>query len=270
MTFDNRSLTLRQTLLDTLYHGGRGHLPSACSCVDIVRVLYDSILRFHPQEPFWVERDRFILSKGHGCIALYTLLADKGFFPKEELSTFCKFESRLGGHPERILPGVEVPTGSLGHGPSLGVGMALAAKLDNRPTRIFVLCGDGESNEGSFWEACLSAAKYKLENFVIIIDYNKMQSWDNVNKIIPLEPYAKKIESFGFAVQEVDGHDIAALENIFSKLPLSANKPSCIICHTIKGKGFPSLENNLKWHHKTKLSEAEYEKLSKELSGETK
>lgn len=266
---DQRSLDLRRLMLDTLYRGGRGHLPSAFSCTDIVRVLYDDILHLRPTEPFWPDRDRFILSKGHGCLAQYALLADKGFFPKEELSSFCAFGSRLGGHPEReLLPGVEAATGSLGHGPSLGVGMALAARLDNRPSRIFVLCGDGESNEGSVWEACLSASKHDLENFILLVDYNKQQSWDDVEKILPLEPYADKFRSFGFATVEIDGHDVTALQSVLKNLPRTAGKPSCIICHTIKGKGIASLERNLSWHHKTRLSEEEYAALVKELEGD--
>ncbi len=266
MNFDKRSIKLRQTMLDTLYQGGRGHLPSACSCVDIIRVLYDSVLHFRPQEPLWSERDRFILSKGHGCLAHYILLADKGFFPKEELASFCAFGSRLGGHPEReLLPGIEASTGSLGHGPSLGIGMALAARLDHRKSRSFVLCGDGESNEGSVWEACLSAAKNHLDSFTLIMDYNKLQSWDIVKNIIPLEPYVQKFQSFGFAVTEVNGHDIKELESTFTRLPLVPGKPSCVICHTVKGKGIPSIENQLQWHHKTRLSVEEYEAMSKEL-----
>lgn len=263
-----RTQLLRRRTLDTLYKGGRGHLPSALSCIDIVSVLYDSILRFDPKEPRWTERDRFILSKGHGCLAQYALLADKGFFPSKELDRFCAFEAPLGGHPERgLIPGVEASTGSLGHGPSLGVGMALAARLDKRSSRVFVLCGDGETDEGSVWEACLSAAKHKLDNFILIIDYNKLQSWDAVAKILPLEPYADKFRAFGFAVAEVDGHALEPLEEIFSSLPLVPGKPSCIICHTVKGRGIASLENNLAWHHKTKLSEREYRSLLAELEG---
>ena len=255
---DARSLTLRRQMLDALYDAGRGHLPSALSCLEIVRVLYDKILRVRPAEPAWPERDRFILSKGHGCLALYTILADKNFFPKEELSSFCAFGSRLGGHPERLLPGVEAATGSLGHGPSLGIGMALALRLNTNSSRVFVLCGDGETNEGSVWEACLSAAMHGLDTFTLIIDRNGQQSWDDTEKILPLEPYAEKFRAFGFNVLELDGHDLAALEQAFSTLPLESGKPSCLICHTVKGKGFPTMERNLAWHHKTKLNETEY------------
>ena len=262
---DAHSLALRRLMLDTLYKAGRGHLPSALSCLEIVRVLYDKIMRVRPLEPTWRERDRFVFSKGHGCLALYAVLADKGFFPKEELASFCAFGSRLGGHPERLLPGVEAATGSLGHGPSLGVGMALALRLDKLDARVFVLCGDGETNEGSVWEACLSAAKHGLDNFILIIDRNGQQSWDDTEKILPLEPYAEKFRAFGFSVAELNGHDSAVLEQAFSTLPLTPGKPSCLICHTVKGKGFPSLEHNLAWHHKTKLGEDEYARLLTEL-----
>lgn len=265
---DERSLSLRETMLNTLYKAGRGHLPSAYSCTEILRVLYDAILRFRPEEPGWMDRDRLILSKGHGCLALYALLADKGFFPKSELDAFCAFHSSLGGHPERgLAPGVEATTGSLGHGLSLGVGMALAARLDARPSRVFVICGDGESNEGSVWEACLSASKHRLSSLTLIIDYNKQQSWDSTEKILPLEPYQDKFQSFGFSVVQVDGHDIDALQAVFAKLPLEAEKPSCIICHTIKGKGITSLEGNLSWHHKTHLTEHQYAALKMEMRG---
>lgn len=264
---DARSRFLRLMALDAMHQAGRGHLPSAFSCIDILRVLYDTILRVHPEDPCWPERDRFILSKGHGCLALYAILADKKFFPVNELRRFCRFESRLGGHPEKdLVPGVEASTGSLGHGPSIGIGMALAARLDKRHSRIFVLCGDGETNEGSVWEACLSAAKHKLDTFTLIVDYNKQQSWDNVENILPLEPYVDKFRAFGFAVSEVDGHDVGAMEKLFSSLPFSHDKPSCVICHTVKGKGVAFLEQNLAWHHKTRMTQEEYASMSEELA----
>ena len=265
-SLDARSRALRRVILDALYHGGRGHLPSAFSCIEVLRVLYDSILRFRPDDPDWPDRDRLILSKGHGCLALYAMLADKRFFSAKDLDCFCRLDSHLGGHPERgCTPGVEASTGSLGHGPSLGVGMALAARIDRRPTRVFVLCGDGETNEGSVWEACLSAAKHGLEKFVLLIDYNKQQSWDDVPSIMPLEPYADKFRAFGFAVAEADGHDVAGLESVLRNLPLQSGRPSAVICHTVKGKGLPSLERNLKWHHKTALPEEQYLALAAEL-----
>lgn len=269
MNLDSRSIALRRSMLKTLYQGGRGHLPSAFSCAEIVRVLYDSVLKFNPSAPLDPARDRFILSKGHGCLALYVMLADKGFFPKSDLTSFCAFGSHLGGHPERHTPGVEAASGSLGHGPSIGLGLALAARLDGRGSRVFVLCGDGESNEGSLWEALLSAAKHRLDNFILIIDYNKMQSWDRVENIIPLEPYAEKFRAFGCAVREADGHDPAALGEALGAAPFEKGKTSVLIAHTVKGRGIPVLENNLAWHHKTKLSENEYRELDAALEAAT-
>lgn len=251
---DERSLALRRIILHTMRCGGRGHLASAYSLVEILRVLYDHILKVDPQNPNWIERDRCILSKGHGCLALYAILADKGFFPKEELEKFCSGETFLGGHPEyHKVPGVEATTGSLGHGPSIGIGYALSARMRGDGARVFVITGDGEINEGSVWEAAMCAAKHKLDNFTLLVDYNKLQSSGSVAEIQPLEPLYDKWESFGFAVREVDGHDPAALKDLLDSLPFEAGKPSAVICHTVKGKGLKGVENNLKWHHKANV-----------------
>lgn len=259
---DKQFRKLRHIMVQTAHKAGRGHLPSAFSCVEIIRVLYGGILRVRPQEPGWPERDRFILSKGHGCLALYAVLAEAGFFPARELESFCAYGSLLGGHPERQTSiGVEAGTGSLGHGPSLAVGMALAARLDGSPARFFVLCGDGECNEGSVWEACLSAAKHKLDSLTLLIDSNKQQSWDDVENILPLEPLADKFRAFGMEVAEVDGHDVEAMRRLFSRLPLTPGKPGCVICHTVKGKGISFMEGNLAWHHKSRLSAEELQAL---------
>lgn len=265
-TLDERSLYLRRLMLDTMHAGGRGHLPSAFSATEILRVLYDSILRITPEHPMAQDRDRFILSKGHGCLALYAILADRNFFPKHELKSFCVFQSRLGGHPKRnSVPGVEASTGSLGHGLSLGVGMALSLRMRGSASRVFVLCGDGETNEGSIWEALLSASKHKLDNLCLIIDRNKMQSWDTTRSILPLEPYAEKFQAFGCASVETDGHDINALSESLNRLPLVPGKPSVLIAHTVKGKGIAKLEQNLAWHHKGKLTSEEYSSLAASL-----
>ncbi|KHK00288.1 Transketolase, N-terminal section [Desulfovibrio sp. TomC] len=263
---DTRSLMLRKIILQTLGCAKRGHPASAFSLVEILRVLYDHVLQFNPAWPTWPNRDRFILSKGHGCLALYAILADKGYIPQEELTRFCQPGGILGGHPEACkIPGVEASTGSLGHGPSIGVGFALCARLDGTGARSFVLIGDGESNEGSVWEAALCAAKHRLDNFTIIIDYNKLQSYGPTQQVLPLEPYAAKWEAFGFAVQEVDGHDIQALQEAFLALPLTPGKPSVVICHTVKGCGLPCMEHNLKWHHKSNVTEEEVQRLVCEL-----
>ena len=252
---DQKSKQLRRSIIDALEGGRRGHLGSSMSMVEILRVLYDSFLQFRPQEPLWVDRDRFVLSKGHGCLALYAILADKGFFLKEELLTFCAPTSRMGGHPELgKLPGVEASTGALGHGLSMAVGMALAAKIRKQTYRVAVVTGDGEINEGSVWEAAMSAGKHQLSALTVFVDYNKLQSYGPTHEVLDLEPLTDKWRSFGFEVEEVDGHDVQALESLVKRLPLNAKKPTAVICHTIKGKGFPFAEGKADWHHKSALT----------------
>jgi len=255
---DNRSKELRRLVVKMIEVDRRGHIGPAFSLIEILRVLYDTHLRIDPSHSMWPDRDRLILSKGHGCLALYALLADKGFISKDELSTFCKPDSRLGGHPEmRKVPGVEATTGALGHGLSMGVGMALAAKIRSLLHRIFVIVGDGEINEGSVWEAAMSAAKHKLTNLTVLIDHNKLQSYGPTHEVLDLAPLAEKWRSFGFSVEEVDGHDVDALDRLFKKLPLVADMPVAIICHTIKGKGLPFAEGKPEWHHKSGLTSEE-------------
>lgn len=249
-------------MIDALEGGGRGHVGSTFSLVEMLIALFDGFLRYRANNPFWPERDRLILSKGHGCIALYALLADKGFFPIEELKTFCHFGSRLGGHPEKgKLPGVEASTGALGHGPSLGVGMAIAAKVAGRSNRVVVICGDGEINEGSVWEAALSAAKHRLSNLTIMIDYNKMQSYGATSEVLDLEPMIDKWKAFGFSAREIDGHDIEGLKSILNDCQWVEGKPRALICHTVKGKGFPIAEGKANWHHKAKMTSGDITKL---------
>ncbi len=255
---DQRSKLLRRLIIQGLEGGGRGHIGSSLSLVEILRVLYDSILAYRPHEPSWPGRDRLILSKGHGCLALYAILADRGFFPEQELQTFCKPGSRLGGHPERNkAPGVEASTGALGHGLPMGVGMAIAAKIRHQKHRVVVVVGDGEINEGSVWEAALSASKHRLSNLLVIVDYNKLQSYGLSSEVLNLEPLTEKWHSFGFDVHAVDGHDISALESLFKRVPLNHQKPTAIICHTFKGMGFPFAEGQAEWHHKSGLKPAE-------------
>ena len=255
---DDRSLELRRLIVRTMQSGGRGHLGSALSIVEILRVLYDDVLRLRPQEPNWADRDRCILSKGHGCLALYVMLAERGYFPHDVLASFCARDSILGGHPEwGRIPGVDATTGALGHGLSIGLGMALAARMQGRPSRIFTVLGDGEINEGSVWEAAMSASRHQLNNLIAIVDYNKMQSFGPVADVQPLEPLADKWRSFGFAVQEVNGHDVGALRTVLKQIPAVPGKPTAIICHTVKGKGLPAAESNADWHHKNKLTDSE-------------
>lgn len=253
-SLDERSLALRRLVVRALDGGGRGHIGSSMSLVEILRVLYDDVLRYRPTEPNWPDRDRFILSKGHGCLAQYALLADKGFFPEAELERFCKRDSFLGGHPEAgKIPGVEASTGALGHGLPIGVGMALAARMQGKDHRIFVVMGDGETNEGSVWEAALCAGKHRLSNLVALVDYNKLQSYGPTREVCDMEPFADKWRAFNFAVTEVDGHDVPALRALFGRLPLEGDRPTAIICHTIKGRGIPFAEGRADWHHKAKL-----------------
>ncbi len=252
---DERSKYLRRLIVRGLAGGGRGHIGSSMSLVEIIRVLYDDVLRYRPQEPRWPGRDRMILSKGHGCLALYAVLADKGFISVDTLDTFCRRDSILGGHPEASkVPGVEASTGSLGHGLSYGLGMALAARIEGRASRVFVVMGDGEINEGSVWEAAMCAGKHRLASLTAIIDYNKIQSAGPTREIQDLEPLAEKWRAFGFAVEEVDGHDVDALRTLFRRLPLEPNRPSAVICHTVKGKGIPFAEHDADWHHKAKIA----------------
>jgi len=253
---DERSRALRRTIVRTLAAGNRGHVGSAFSLVEILRVLYDDVLRFDPARPRWAERDRCILSKGHGCLALYAVLADKGFFPEAELWKFCKSDGILGGHPEYgKVPGVEASTGSLGHGLSIGIGMALTGH------RVFVVISDGESQEGSVWEAALCAAKHKLSNLTVLVDYNKQQSYGTTYEVLDLEPMADKWRAFGFAVEEVDGHSVTELRASLGRTPFDAGRPNLIVCHTVKGKGIAHVENNLSWHHKTRVSAEEIQSM---------
>ena len=251
---DARSRYLRRLTVDALIGGERGHIGSTMSLIEILRVLYDSVLSYRADEPDWPARDRCVLSKGHGCLALYAVLADKGFFETAALTDFCRHHSFLGGHPERgKVPGVEASTGALGHGLSMGVGMALAQRMRGRAARVFVIMGDGEINEGSVWEAAMSAAKHRLDNLVAIVDYNKIQSAGPTAVIQELEPLADKWRAFGFETVEVNGHDVTALEEVLGALPRATGKPTAVICHTVKGKGIPFAEHDPSWHHKSKL-----------------
>lgn len=252
---DERSRYLRKLIVRGLTGGNRGHVGSSMSLVEILRVLYDDVLRYDSQRPDWPERDRCILSKGHGCLALYALLIDKGYFDATELDKFCHVDGKLGGHPEHgKVPGIEASTGALGHGLSIGVGMALAARMQRRDSRVFVVTGDGEINEGSVWEAALCAGKHRLSNLCVIVDYNKIQSAGPTREIQDLEPLLDKWRAFGFAADEVDGHDVQELTRRLKSVPFAADQPSALICHTIKGKGIPFAENDPKWHHHAKFS----------------
>ncbi len=258
---DDRGRMLRGMAIDALEGGSRGHIGSTMSLVEILRVLFDDVMTFDPNFPMLPRRDRLILSKGHGCIALYVLLAEKGFFPPEELTTFCRYTSTLGGHPEYgHVPGVEASTGSLGHGLAIGVGMAYAARLSNSPHHVFVVMGDGELDEGSVWESALAAGHHRLDNLTVVVDYNKLQSYGPVAEVWDLEPLAAKWSAFGFDCTEVDGHDVAGLQEVLS-LPSLSQRPRAIIAHTVKGRGVSFAEGDPTWHHKSNLKPEELDAL---------
>ena len=265
---DQRSIELRRQVIQIFKHSRRGHLGATFSLIEMVRVLYDHILIYDPGKPDWPHRDRFVLSKGHGCLALYVMLADKGFYPESELWKFCSPDGILGGHPDSgKVPGVEASTGALGHGLSIAVGFALAARIDGGRHRVFVVLGDGECDEGSVWEAALSAGNRNLANLTVMIDYNKQQSYDSTYTVQDLEPFGDKWRSFGFSVAEVDGHDTHALRKTLGRVPFEPDKPSAVICHTIKGRGIGFAENNLQWHHKSKISDQEIDAMYQALGG---
>lgn len=227
------------------------HIGSSLSAADIIAVLYSGVLQIDPASPDNPERDRFILSKGHGASAAYAALAERGFFPKEWLDTYCQDGSSLSGHIACNVPGVEVSTGSLGHGLSIGCGMALAGRQDGRGYRVFVLLSDGECDEGSTWEAALFAAHHHLANLVAIVDYNKVQAFGMVAEVLDLEPLANKWRAFNWAVREIDGHDYSQIENALKTVLWEPSRPSCVIAHTTKGKGVSFMENQLAWHYKS-------------------
>jgi len=241
---------VRIDILKMLTAAGSGHTGGSLSSVEILVSLYFYKLRHKPQDPSWPGRDRFILSKGHICPALYTVLAYAGYFPKEELLTLRKFGSRLQGHSKKDSPaGIEVSSGSLGQGLSLANGMALAMRLDKKDARIYCLMGDGETHEGQVWEAAMTSNHYKLDNLCAIVDFNKFCIDGRIEEVMSLEPYADKWRSFGFNVIEVsDGHDLKQLMDAYDKAENCKGKPSIIIAHTIKGKGVSFTENKCEWH----------------------
>lgn len=232
--------------------GGSSHIGSALSCADILAVLYGRVLRLDPGRPRWADRDRFILSKGHAGAAVYAALAESGFFPVEKLRTHYQDGSDLSGHVSHNgIPGVELSTGSLGHGLGVGAGMALGAKWDRQSHRVFVLLSDGECDEGSNWEAILFAAHHRLDNLIAVVDYNRIQSLDTVENTLALEPFADKWRSFGWAVEEANGHDLDSLSDRLAAAPWQPGRPSCLLAHTTKGKGVSFMEHSVLWHYRT-------------------
>ena len=244
-----KSIEYRKNILKYIYNANAGHTGGSLSCIDILNVLYNNVMNVSPDNFTSTDRDRYIQSKGHSVEALFVVLADKGFFPESDLETLCKYKSHYIGHPTKKVNGVEQNTGALGHGLPISVGSAIAAKLDNKKFRVFTLLGDGELPEGSNWEAALTAANYKLDNLCAIIDHNKLQITGPTSEVCNTDPIDAKFESFGWAVRQVDGHDLNALKELFLDLPFTEGKPSLVIAHTIKGKGISYMENMVKWHH---------------------
>lgn len=260
------SRKIRIRILKLIHITGSPHIGSSLSIVEILIALYFRVLHTDPSSPENPKRDRFILSKGHACAAFYAVLTKRGFMSEEDLNRFAIDGGVLEQHPSKdISRGIETSTGSLGHGLSVGVGMALAAKHDNGSHNIYVLLSEGELNEGSTWEAVMFAGHHKLDNLTAVIDYNKLQALGYTNDIIDLEPLLQKWSSFGWEVREIDGHNFQQIFETFDLIPFSANKPNVIIAHTIKGKGVSFMENKLLWHYRAPNDE-EYNRALRELS----
>jgi transketolase len=251
--FDSKDFArrIRVETLKMVSRANASHVGGALSMTDLLAVLYGEILRVRPGEPRWADRDRFILSKGHCCAGVYATLALKGFFPAADLNNYGQNDSPFMAHISHKVPGVEFSTGSLGHGLPFGCGKALAAKRRNLPWRVFVMLSDGELDEGSNWEAILFAPQFRLDNLVAIVDYNKIQSLGSVPEVLELAPLADKFRAFRWAVKEIDGHDHEAIRAAFASAPWEPGKPSCLIAHTVKGKGVNYMEHQLLWHYRS-------------------
>jgi transketolase len=251
--------------LEMIVATGQGHLGSDFSAIDILATLYcGGVLRIDPRDPMHPDRDRFILSKGHSAGGLYCALACAGLIESDELASFMAPLSRLNGHPDRKVPGVETNTGPLGHGLPVGVGVAKAARITGRDYRTYVLSGDGELQEGSMWEAAMFAGHHGLDNLTLIVDRNRLQQGARTEELNRLDPLGERFAAFGWSVTEVDGNSIKELLDVFSRLPLAAGKPSCVIANTNKGSGVSFMSDNVAWHHKVPNTE-EYERALAEL-----
>ncbi len=258
---------LRRDIVKMTFIAGSGHPGGSLSEIDILTALYLRVLRHDPSTPKWPDRDRFILSKGHACPGLYTVLAHCGYFPREELWTFRKINSLLQGHAHTVTPGVEMNSGSLGQGLSFGIGCALAARLDKRGYRAYVLLGDGECDEGQVWEAAMAASHYKLDNLIAFVDRNRIQNDRFTSEVIELEPLARKWRAFGWRVLEIDGHNLTQILRAIGAAQRGQGRPTAIIAHTVKGKGVSFMENNPDFHGRAPNKE-EYEQAMRVLGGE--
>jgi transketolase len=243
-----KAVHLRKKTLEAIFEAGAGHTGGGLSCLDILNALYNRVLNVSPETLSSPTRDRYVQSKGHSVEALYAVLADRGFFPASELQTICRYKSHFVGHPTRHIPGIEMNTGALGHGLPICIGMALAAKMDSAPYRVFTLLGDGELAEGSNWEAALAAAHYQLDNLIAILDHNTLQITGHTRDVMSNEPVDEKFRAFGWTVRTVNGHDYAALTKALTDPP-ETGKPTFVIASTIKGRGVSFMENVAKWHH---------------------
>jgi transketolase len=239
---------VRKTVLKMIYYGKGGHTGGDFSSADIMTALYQEILHIDPDHPDAPDRDRFVLSKGHCVETYYAVLSRRGFFPKEQLESYGRFGTELTGHPNNHIPGIEMNTGALGHGLSIGVGMAIGLKRKGNPRRVYVLMGDGEQAEGSVWEAYMAGAFYQLDNLIAILDRNHLQISGNTEDVMKLEPLAEKYRSFGWDVVEIDGNDMQQIVDTLQQ-PNKKGVPRLVIAHTIKGKGVKEMENVAKWHH---------------------
>ena len=256
---------IRRRDLRAVYEAGAGHIGGEMSVTDILTALYFHTMSVYPDDPTHPDRDRLVLSKGHTALALYITLSERGFLPREEIATFLKPHSRLNGHPARTkVPGVETNTGPLGHGLPVGVGMAKAAKLNRAGWRTFVITGDGEMQEGSNWEAIMAAAQFGLDNLTLIIDHNRLQQGARLADTVQLAPLAEKVAAFGWAVQEIDGHDMGQICDALAPEAITDGKPTCIVAHTNKGQGISFMSDNVAWHHKVP-NEEQYNQAMAEL-----
>ena len=259
---------VRRGIVESVYSAGCGHPGGSLSIADIITYLYFEEMQVRPEEPKWQDRDRLVLSKGHTAPALYSALALRGFFPKEELLTLRKTDSRLQGHPDmKNIPGVDMTTGSLGQGISAAVGMALAAKIDGKDYRTYTIVGDGESEEGQVWEALMFAARHDLDNLCVVIDYNGLQIDGPVADIVNPAPYEGKLASFGFHVITIDAHDFDQIENAFAEAKTVKGKPTAIVANSVKGKGVSFMENQVKWHGSAP-NDAQYEQAVAEIKAQ--
>lgn len=255
LLMERKSIQYRRTILSLIHSAKAGHTGGSLSCVDILNVLYNQTMNINPKNIDNYDRDHYIHSKGHSVEALYAVLLDLGFYSLEDLNSIEKFNSPFIGHPTRSISGIEQNTGALGHGLSISVGMALAAKLDHRNNRVFTIMGDGELTEGSIWEASASAANYKLDNLIAIVDRNTLQISGRTENVMAMEPLEAKFAAFGFAVRHVNGNNISELSELFGKLPFESGKPNLVLAHTIKGKGISFMEDSVSWHHRVPTDE---------------